>query len=386
MMQRTKYLILRKQIPLCFLVIVMFFIGCQTANSDLQEKPTEEIHSTATELSISAEQFTKLGEKSISEEDEQKAIEYFTMAIKADPTYALAYTYRGGIYEKLGQYRLAMRDLEEAIKLSPDLVTGNKLTPYFLYGMCNYKLGNYELALLDMSRVLEMVPIYSPALYYQGMAYNELGQYQESIDAYTKGIEMAIKIGEPLEPYYYNRGLVYLKIKDYEKSIYDLTIARALNPHKVMIYCNRGIAYYQLGQYDAALADFNMALELEPHSAIAYFGRGLTYSTMNRYEEATEKKSKLDPHSSQVYFGRGAASHALGRFELAISDFNQAIELNPNDANMYKARGTAYLNLRKYREAIADFDESIRLNPNDEDTYERRDEAYRRLNPEVSTN
>ncbi len=94
----------------------------------------------------------------------------------------------------------------------------------------------------------------------QGVAYNNEGDYDNAIVAFTKAIE--------LDPNYAlaygNRGWVYIKLGQYEQAIADSTKAIELDSNLALAYNNRGWAYTELGQYEQALADYNKAIELDP--------------------------------------------------------------------------------------------------------------------------
>ncbi len=135
-------IIQQKQIFFCFIIILIFFISCQTSNPDLQKETIVEIHSVETEILISAEQLTELGEEYRKKGNDLTALDYFNKAIQTDPAYALAYAYRGMLYVRAEAYTKAIKDFEEAIKLTPDPDISNsvEVIPYMLYGFCNWQL------------------------------------------------------------------------------------------------------------------------------------------------------------------------------------------------------------------------------------------------------
>ncbi len=50
-----------------------------------------------------------------------------------------------------------------------------------------------------------------------------------------------------------------------------------LQPDLAEAYYNRGIAYNNLGQYQRAIEDYNEAIRLKPDLTMAYIGRGFAY-------------------------------------------------------------------------------------------------------------
>lgn len=74
-----------------------------------------------------------------------------------------------------------------------------------------------------------------------------------------------------------NRGLGYLRSKQYDKAIVDFSEAILVNPKNPFAFDNRGDAWREKGQYDRALADYNEALSIEPTFTSALLNRGITY-------------------------------------------------------------------------------------------------------------
>ena len=94
----------------------------------------------------------------------------------------------------------------------------------------------------------------------QGVTYNNEGDYDNAIIAFTKAIELDPNFALA----YGNRSWVYIKLGQYEQAIADCTKAIELNPNLALAYNNRGWAYTELGQYEQAIADYNRAIELDP--------------------------------------------------------------------------------------------------------------------------
>ena len=67
-------------------------------------------------------------------------------------------------------------------------------------------------------------------------------------------------------------------LKDFQATANLLTDAINLNPNFTEAYYNRGLAYANLQNYEQALADFSKAVELNPSLAEAYYYRGNIYN------------------------------------------------------------------------------------------------------------
>lgn len=379
--------ILRKQTMLLSFAVVLVLMNCTTTKAAMQKEAGVEASSNLTELPT-AKHLVELGEKYREAGDNLKALDYFDKAIKADPSYAPAYTYKGMFYARIKEYAKALPNFKEAIRLIPHpKLKDIDIIPYVLYGFCNLELDNNEQAIQDFSKVLEINPYYSDGYNFQGLAYFKLGQYKEAEERYTIAIYFGkMMAGVPQNQYYLNRGRAYIMLGDYEKAIDDFTKSIELKPDAAEVYVERGSIYNFLEKYDKALNDFTRAIILETGFTAAYLGCGVAYFNTGKYEDAADaftKAEKIVP-SIYAYVGRGMALIYLRNYEAAINDFNQALKLSPIDQKIYKMRGIAYLHWGKYREAMNDFDESIRLDPNDLETRQGREEAYKALNSNMA--
>ena len=94
----------------------------------------------------------------------------------------------------------------------------------------------------------------------QGLIYNNNGEYDKAMSAFTKAIELDPNFALS----YSNRGWVHIKLGQYEQAIADCTKAIELDPSLALAYNNRGWAYMELEQYEQAIADLDKAMELDP--------------------------------------------------------------------------------------------------------------------------
>jgi len=124
-------------------------------------------------------------------------------------------------------------------------------------------------------------------LFYLGNAFYGRKLFKSGIECYDE----SLKLKEYAEAYY-NRGVAYAKLNQYEQAIKDYDKAIELNPNYAEAYNNRGNAYAKLNEHERAIEDFNKAVELNPNLAEAYGNRGIVYSEIQRYEESARDLKK----------------------------------------------------------------------------------------------
>jgi tetratricopeptide (TPR) repeat protein len=130
------------------------------------------------------------------------------------------------------------------------------------------------------------------------------------------------------------------------KAIEYLNNAIKLQPDDETFYYNRGVAYDNMGQYQSAIKNYNQAIHLKPDYAEAFYNRGIIYNEIGQYKSAVKDFNEaisLQPNDVEAYNGRGCAYDKLGQYQRAIEDYNQAIRLMPDYTKAYINRGINYL-------------------------------------------
>jgi tetratricopeptide (TPR) repeat protein len=118
---------------------------------------------------------------------------------------------------------------------------------------------------------------------------------REIIRVCTAALEKGGIQGETLSITLSNRGLGYLRNKEYDKSIIDFSEALLINPKNPYAFNSRGEAWREKGNLERALADFAESLNVDPGFTAAYYNRGLTYERQNNSAAArTEYQKALD--------------------------------------------------------------------------------------------
>jgi tetratricopeptide (TPR) repeat protein len=131
----------------------------------------------------------------------------------------------------------------------------------------------------------------------RGIAYYKKGQYDQATSDYDKALEINPRSAGA----FYNRGLVYGKIKgQYDQAISDFTKALEINPRDAEAYVNRGNTYYLRNQYDQAISDYDKALEINPRSAGAIYDRGLAHYFKKEYDKSWDDIKKAQDLGYQV--------------------------------------------------------------------------------------
>ena len=77
----------------------------------------------------------------------KEAISYFDQAIAKDPKFTRAYLCRAGAYESLNDNNAAFQDYDKAVKIAPHYANG-----YELRGYLHFRLGHFKAAEGDLNQ------------------------------------------------------------------------------------------------------------------------------------------------------------------------------------------------------------------------------------------
>jgi tetratricopeptide (TPR) repeat protein len=124
---------------------------------------------------------------------------------------------------------------------------------------------------------------------------------REIIRICTAALEKGGIQGETLSITLSNRGLGYLRNKEYDKSIIDFSEALLINPKNPYAFNSRGEAWREKGNLERAFADFAESLNVDPGFTAAYYNRGLTYERQGDVNAArAEYQKALDQRGDRA--------------------------------------------------------------------------------------
>ena len=214
-------------------------------------------------------------------------------------------------------------------KPAKPLAQGNRsisAETYFTWGNTKYHLGDYKGAITDYTQAIRLKPDSAGAYLNRGLAKDDLGQHLAAIADY----DILIRLKPDDADAYNNRGNSKYKLGQHFAAIADYDIAIRLNPDDVDVYFNRGIVKNDLGQYVAAIADYDIAIRLKPDYATAYYNRGTTKVHLGQHFAAIADYDiaiRLKPDYATAYYNLGIVKVQLDRISEAKQDFRTALRL-----------------------------------------------------------
>lgn len=224
---------------------------------------------------------------------------------------------------------------------------------YKLKGNCLYLANRCEEAIAPMEKALKMYAEWhgealtiSP-LYYLGLSYGKLGDYEKAIFYTYKLIEVCQKTQDEHK---FNRnnmygtlGVFYKNTGDFEKSLYYHDLGIQLKEKEVdslyfslgIPYANRGNIKKRLGLFEEAMADILKARRIAYHNwkdcdfpdhANTFLNAADILRLQKKYPEAIESFEKaivLYKHFKQETYSIGECYYGIAEVQTELQNFEQ---------------------------------------------------------------
>ena len=257
-----------------------------------------------------------------TEENLNKAIEFFQNAIKEDPGYAPAYVGLADCYNALSVVQVGAlpplegrRRGEEAATKALALDSG-LAEAYSALGWVNHYNWNWSAAEQHFKRAIELNPSYANAHNVYASYLMSRGRIDESIAASNRARD--------LDPFSLaisaHRGFLLENARRYGEAIEQLRAVIAMDPNHYQAYWMLGHTYAANQQFDEAVAAAQKAVELSERTPGALGMLGLAYGLAGRKADATKILNELLEVSKTRY----VTPAALANVYIGLGDKEQA--------------------------------------------------------------
>ena len=279
---------------------------------------------------------------------------------------------RSGELQLQGRIYEAIAEVEKAAKLDP-LDPVNHFTLGSVKGGIGVKQGDAKLfkegleacwmaASLDPAWILPWAEI--------GFILLESGRPREAIE-HLRAVGPERR---PLDPRYHAAlGAAFRELGQYEESLNAFELASEPNPENAPVAAGAAIVaalagdkakltrYRRIARHLGAPEDLDLRLELAkafraamPPANNIDSGRGLAKAVL-------DASIRLNPSGAALYLHRARLHFLEEDDDRALSDVDEAIRLDPDNAGAFSIRATIYGFLKQYDQVVSDTTEALRI-------------------------
>lgn len=184
-----------------------------------------------------------------------------------------------------------------------------------------------------------------------------LGCQETDYNCQIAKISNEIKLNPKNATAYYERGIIYSVLNNFDEAMKDFARAINLNPQFDKPYSGRGYINAQNKLYAEAIIDFKRANELNPADSFASEYLKYIYKVIKKGDltiEQYDRLIELEPNIADYYYRRAKLYFKDNYFEKAAEDSSKAFELAPKLIDALAVRSDSYCKIGKWQEATAD--------------------------------
>jgi len=186
-----------------------------------------------------------------------------------------------GDFSKIG-YSIDVRELKQFMTIAPKIMAPESAGDFLARARHHRDNRRFDEALADVAESLRIDERFAEAYEERSWIHNEIGNYQEGIDAATKAIEL-----NPCSTYaYYERAFAYEQRKEWGNAIADLDKIVLLDPKDGAAWARLGRDLIKVLDHQRAIIVLNEAIRLNQKSVMVYEGRGDCNLALENYAAA----------------------------------------------------------------------------------------------------
>jgi tetratricopeptide (TPR) repeat protein len=251
--------------------------------------------------------FARRGSAFAGRRDFEHALADLTRACELNPNEPEYAYQRGMAYWESNQPIPAMADFDRALELNPDYVQARVVR-------AQLRLANKDIpgANADLDAADRMAPKQADIRLTMGELYGRADVLGSAMTQYDLWIISHPDDSKMTEALYRRCSLRALQGQDLDKGLSDcnraLRLSSKSDPVTPSILRVRGLVRLRLGDYDKSIADFDDSLKLAPKNAQALYGRGVAELRKHKTPEGQAdlaEASKLRPNIAAEFSRRG---------------------------------------------------------------------------------
>jgi tetratricopeptide (TPR) repeat protein len=207
----------------------------------------------------------------------------------------------------------------------------------------------YDQAATFVRKLLDDDPRNGMLWDYYGRALDSQAESKKAIPAFTQSISLGYMRWRP----YYDRGMAYSHLGNFETAVADMTTAlhnEIPAGERSAVYCDRADAELSLKHYCDAAADYSMYIKTTTPDLTRYTHRARAYAGCGKLTEAIQDMSTFLAGSKKLkprqivggYIYRAELYSKAKEYDKGISDLSAALKIDQDRPEIFRQRAKLY--------------------------------------------
>jgi Bardet-Biedl syndrome 4 protein len=259
--------------------------------------------------------------------------------------------------ETYQDYQECYRIIEEQLKLT------NGQSEYALYvkALILRQQGRIDESLTTFQAALCLNPTNINNLKQVGQSLYLLGKHKSALEVFDE----AEKSSPEDRDVCHNKGMCYLYLKQYERSIECFEVANSIQRHE-LTYMQLGRVQRLMGRDEDALMTYMDACEFSSENPELLTIIGLLHLKLGNNAKAFEylgNSLTYDPKNAKSILAAGSIIQDNQDMDVALSKYRVAVLQTPNSAQLWNNIGMCFFGKGKHVAAVACLKRSVYLSP-----------------------
>lgn len=257
------------------------------------------------------------------------AIHHFEKAVQLDQNFLDAYINLGNVLKEARIFDRAVAAYLRALNLSPNhaVVHGNLACVYYEQGLIDLAVDTYR-------RAIELQPNFPDAYCNLANALKEQGKVSEAEECYNTALRLCPTHADSLN----NLANIKREQGKIEESVRLYCKALEIFPEFAAAHSNLASVLQQQGKLHEALLHYKEAIRIHPTFADAYSNMGNTLKEMQDVQGAIQcytRAIQINPAFADAHSNLASVHKDSGNIPEAIQSYRTALKLKPNFPDAY---------------------------------------------------
>lgn len=235
------------------------------------------------------------------------------------------------------------------------------LDAFFSVALILRHKGRIEESLTTFQAALCLNPANVNNLKQVGRSLYLLGKHKMALEVFDEAEQLSTEDRE----IWHNKGMCFLYLKQYEKSLECFEAANSIQRHETT-YIQMGRVYRLMGKDEEALNIYTEALEICPENAELLTTIGLLFLKLGNNTKAFEylgNSLTYDPKNPKTILAAGSIIQDNQDMDVALVKYRVAAVHTPNSAQLWNNIGMCFFGKGKYVAAVACLKKAVYFTP-----------------------